>query len=66
MGPEPEGTHNMFERWVAEQHITRELAEELQGGPAGGGQGPGRPATNKKAPQIKSKDGGTRSTIATS
>lgn len=64
MGPEPEGTHNMFERWVAEQHITRELAEELQGGPAG--QGPGRPSSGKKAPHIQQKDGGTRSTIATS
>jgi hypothetical protein len=64
LGPEPEGTHNMFERWVAEQHITRELAEELQGGPAG--QGPGRPPTNKKAPQLKGKDGGSRQTITTS
>lgn len=30
------------------------------------GQGPGRPATNQAPPQIKQKDGGTRSTLATS
>jgi hypothetical protein len=64
MGPEPEGTHNMMERWIAEQHMTRELQEELQAGQQG--QGPGRPATNKKAPTIKKKDGGARSTVATS
>jgi hypothetical protein len=41
------------------------------GGPGGGGAGggggePGRPASFNKAPHIEQKDGGTRSTIATS
>ncbi len=70
MGPEPEGTHNMFERWVAEQHITRELAEELQGGIEAQSQsGPGRPNANTKPPQIVQKkdgDGTPRSTVTTS
>lgn len=36
------------------------------GAPGGGGQGPGRPNSNQAPPQLKSKDGGTRSTVATS
>jgi hypothetical protein len=64
LGPEPEGTHNMMERWVAEQHLTRELAEELGGGQPG--QGPGRPPSNKKGPQLVTKDGGARQTVKTS
>jgi hypothetical protein len=64
-GPEPEGTHNVMERWTAQQHLTRELAEEM-----GGIQGPppqqGRPPTNAKPPQLVQKDGGTRSTVKTS
>jgi hypothetical protein len=65
LGPEPEGTNNMLERFIAEKHMERELAEEMAGA-VGGGQGPGRPNSNKKQPQIVSKDGGTRSTIKTS
>lgn len=72
LGPEPEGTHNMMERWVAEQHLTRELAVELQGDVAAvtpqAGQR-GRPPTNAKAPQLKQKsdqDGTPRTTITTS
>jgi hypothetical protein len=64
-GPEPSGTHTVLERWIAEAHMDRELAEELQGGQ---GQPPqrGRPPTNQKPPQLVTKDGGTRSTIKTS
>jgi hypothetical protein len=36
------------------------------GGGPGGGAGPGRPASFQKAPRIEQKDGGARSTIATS
>ncbi len=64
LGPEPEGTKTMMERWVAQQHLMREMAEE-----AGAGQpGPqkGRPPTNVKPPQLVSKDGGSRSTVKTS
>ena len=63
IGPEPEGTHNMYERFIAEKHIERELAEELG---AGQGQGPGRPNSNRKPPAIQTKDGGQRSTVKTS
>lgn len=66
-GPKPEGTHNVTERWVAEQHMNRELMEEMQAGmPQQGQKGPGRPNSNRQQPSIKQKDGGTRSTIATS
>ena len=65
LGPEPTGTNNMMERFIAEKHLERELAEELQGA-TGGGQGPGRPQSGKKPAQIKQKDGGSRSTVTTS
>lgn len=35
-------------------------------GPEGEGKGPGRPQSYQKAPRIEQKDGGTRSTVATS
>lgn len=63
LGSEPEGTNNMMERFVAEKHIERELAEEMQGSQQPGA---GRPSSNKKPPQLKTKDGGTRSTVTTS
>lgn len=70
MGPEPAGTHNMMERFVAEQHMTRELQVELQSELAAAApNGPGRPATNAKAPQLKQKkdqDGVPRTTVTTS
>jgi hypothetical protein len=62
LGPEPTGTNNMLERFIAEKRIEAELAEEL----APQGPGPGRPASGKKPPQIKQKDGGTRSTVTQS
>ena len=80
-GPEPEGTNNVMERYVAQLRIQAEFAgiqqEELaaaaaaSGAPPGSG-GPGQPATagrpnaNTAPAHIESKDGGTRSTIATS
>lgn len=63
-GPKPEGTRNVMERFIAEQHIKRELAEEMGAGQQG--KGAGRPPSNQKAPQLKQKDGGSRSTITTS
>lgn len=65
-GPEPQGTKNVYERWLAEQHIDRELAQELQGGMPQPGQGRGRPNTNQKPPTPATKDGGTRVTMKTS
>jgi hypothetical protein len=62
-GPEPEGTHNVMERWMAMQHIKAEMAGEAQ---KQMGQGPGRPPTNQKPAQIKGKDSNTRSTVTTS
>jgi hypothetical protein len=63
-GPEPKGTHTMMERWLAEAHMDRELAEELGGGQTGPQKG--RPPTNAKPPQLTSKDGGSRTTVKTS
>lgn len=65
----PDGVEvrNEIETWIAQKHIEREMAEEMAGGMAKvGGQGPGRPQTNQKPPQIVSKDGGARSTVKTS
>lgn len=64
LGPEPDGTHNMMERWIAEQRIQHELAEDLAG--TQGGPQKGRPPSNQKPPQIANKDGGSRQTIKTS
>lgn len=66
IGEEPEGTTNVLMRFVAWQKMKAEMAQEAQQMMQQGQQGPGRPPTNSKAPQIKSKDGGMRSTIATS
>ncbi len=75
-GPAPKDCNTMMERWVAQQHIMRELQTEFAqdqasvaagaavGGPA---KNPvGRPPTFEKAPHLEQKDDGTRSTIATS
>ncbi len=70
LGPEPEGTSNVYERWIWEQEAHAQLAKELQeamGGPgAPGQQGRGRPNSNQRPPSVKQKDGGTRSTVTTS
>lgn len=81
-GPPPAGTNTELERWVAQQHMTADLqvglAKEMQeaqapppgseGGapPAPGGGGEGRPPSFTAPPQLKTRDGGTRSTITTS
>lgn len=64
-GKEPEGTNSMLERWVAQMHMMRELQEEL-GGAGGPGAQRGRPASGLHAPQLKSKDGGSRTTVTQS
>lgn len=63
-GEEPGGTNSIIERWVAQQHIIKDLGEEL----GGGAQPPakGRPASGNKPPHIVNKSGGTRSTVAQS
>lgn len=72
-GPEPEGTHTVMDRFIAQKHIERELAEELAEGQAkigaqygDKGKTSGRPNSNQKPPHIVQKDGGTRSTVSTS
>src|SRR5436190_6343059 len=74
-GKEPQGEDGkplttVIEKWVAQQHIVRELAEEMGGGPGGPGggmhQGPGRPPVNRREGRIQQKSGGTRSTVTTS
>ncbi len=63
-------THSEIETWIAQQHLMRELQQEMQqatGGPGGPRQqGPGRPPTNQRPPQLVQKDGGARSTVKTS
>lgn len=72
----PPGTNSMLERYIAQLHIIRDLQTEAAqeqaeaaGGGAPGAAGPrpeGRPNANTRAPHIVQKDGGTRSTVATS
>jgi len=62
-GPAPLGTTTRLERAIAWIHMQRELAEE--GGEPNKGEKRGRPASNKKAPQIAKKGDG-RSTVKTS
>jgi len=66
IGEEPEGTTNAMMRWVAFNKMKAEAAAEAQQMLQQGQQGPGRPNSNKAAPQIRQKDGGTRSTVSTS
>lgn len=61
-GAEPEGTNTVMERWLAQQHMQRELAEEM----GAGQQQTGRPPTNRKPPQIVGKDNNSRHTVKTS
>ena len=63
-GEEPEGTRTVMQRWIAQQHLVRELAEEMGGGQPG--KGAGRPPTNQRPPQLVGKDGGSRQTVKTS
>lgn len=63
-GPPPQGTTNRMERAVAWMHIQRELAEE--GGQPQKGETRGRKPSGQKAPQVRQKGGGTRSTVTTS
>lgn len=68
-----------IEKYWAEKQLELARMEQLKevmqglsggapGGPGGGGPGnqPGRPSTFASSPELKSKDGGARSTIATS
>ena len=66
IGEEPDGTTNAMMRYVAFQRMKAELAQEMQQMQQQGQQGPGRPQSNKSPAVIKSKDGGTRSTVSTS
>ena len=56
-----------FDKWEVETEMMHALQEDLQQGQQpGGGEGRGRPNSNKKPPSIAQKDGGTRSTVKTS
>ena len=61
-GPEPEGTHTILEKFVAQTHVQHDLAEEVGGGPPAP---QGRPPSGHAAPHIVQKSGG-RSTTAQS
>lgn len=80
-GPEPEGTKNVIERWVAWTRMKGEMAGEMQAeaaaaaqsggiasllGGAGGGNPPGRPPSGQEPPKMVSKDSGTRATVSES
>jgi hypothetical protein len=86
-GPEPQGKDgrpvaNELERWVAQQRIMQDLAQDAMqsqieaqaAGAQSAGLPPGvtpprpvgRPPTNQKEPRLVSKDGGARSTVITS
>ena len=65
-GPAPEGANTILERWVAWQRMQAELQQAMGGGQPQPQRGRGRPSTNARSPQLRNKDGGTRSTVATS
>ena len=81
-GPAPEGTKNVTERWTAWMRMRGELAGQIQaeataaaqgGGLAdaisqalGGGAPVGRPPSGQEPPTLRTKEGGTRTTIAES
>lgn len=62
-GPPPAEAANIMERWVAWERMKAALAGV---GQEGQGEQRGRKPSGKKAPQLKQKSGGTRSTITTS
>ncbi len=67
-GPPPESATNAIERHIEWTRVQAQLAAEAQGQlQASGGQQPqrGRPNTNRRAPQLRSKGDG-RSTVTTS
>lgn len=68
IGPPPEGTTNVIERWADWNYLKAGIAAKVAGAmPQRPEQkGPGRPATNHAPAHIESKDGGTRSTVSTS
>jgi len=55
-----------FEKVEVETEMMHAMQEDMQAGQPQQGQGRGRPNSNQTPPSLKSKDGGTRSTIATS
>ncbi|MFH1743264.1 MAG: hypothetical protein ABIH23_30020, partial [bacterium] len=59
-GPAPKGATTVMERWVAWTRMMSEFGLETPGKPVG------RPPSGQKAPEIKQKEGGTRSTITES
>ena len=68
--PEPEGTKNMLERWVAQQRMMMEFQalgqQMLQQAAPGAPQQRGRPPSGLESPRMVQKDGGTRTTISQS
>lgn len=56
------------EKWEVESEWKAAIAEDIAGGAGAGAPKPGRgrPNSNQTPPHVKSKDGGTRTTIATS
>lgn len=68
--PEPEGTKNMLERWVAQQRMMMEFQaigqQMMQQAAPGAPAQRGRPPSGLESPQLVQKDGGTRTTISQS
>lgn len=56
---------NDIEEWVMWQELQADIKTELQQ-KLQAAQPQGRPASNQKSPEVKNKDGGTRSTVVTS
>jgi hypothetical protein len=63
-GMEPKGTSTILERYIAQLRMMQEFRGDEPG--AEGQGGPGRPPSGHKPPHLVQKDGGTRSTVATS
>jgi hypothetical protein len=65
-GEEPTGTNSMLERWLAWQRMLAEFQKEFADSANGNGQPRGRPSSDTAPPRMVQKDGGTRTTVATS
>jgi len=55
-----------FEKVEVEAEMLAAMQEDIQQGVGRQGETRGRKHTNQKPPAVRSKDGGTRSTVATS
>lgn len=66
VGPPPEGTTSVIERWADWNYLKAGIAAKVAGAMPQTQQGRGRPNSNHAPAHIEQKDGGTRSTVSTS